>query len=154
MEYFTSQHILIVEDNPGDFMLIQDYLCEEFTTPVIEHAKTFGAAKIKLDVSVHFDAILLDLSLPDANGKLLVTEMVRLAGTIPVIVLTGYADKDFGIKTLALGIADYLLKDELNAAQLHKSIAYSVERRRINNELKDSEKIIATGRHPERSLYP
>ncbi|WP_301922569.1 PAS domain S-box protein [Ferruginibacter sp.] len=140
MEYFTSQHILIVEDNPGDFMLIQDYLCEEFATPVIEHAKTFGAAKIKLDVPVHFDAILLDLSLPDANGKLLVTEMVRLAGTIPVIVLTGYADKDFGIKTLALGIADYLLKDELNAAQLHKSIAYSVERRRINNELKDSEK--------------
>lgn len=140
MEYFTSQHILIVEDNLGDFMLIQDYLCEEFATPVIEHAKTFGAAKIKLDVPVHFDAILLDLSLPDANGKLLVTEMVRLAGTIPVIVLTGYADKDFGIKTLALGIADYLLKDELNAAQLHKSIAYSVERRRINNELKDSEK--------------
>lgn len=140
MEYFTSQHILIVEDNPGDFMLIQDYLCEEFATPVIEHAKTFGAAKIKLNTPVHFDAILLDLSLPDANGKLLVTEMVRLAGTIPVIVLTGYADKDFGIKTLALGIADYLLKDELNAAQLHKSIAYSVERRRINNELKDSEK--------------
>ena len=140
MEYSTSQHILIIEDNPGDFVLIQDYLCEEFEKPAIEHAKTFGEAKIKLYTNAHFDTILLDLSLPDANGKLLVTEMVRLAGTIPIIVLTGYADKDFGIKTLALGISDYLLKDELNAAQLHKSIAYSVERMRINNELKDSEK--------------
>jgi PAS domain S-box-containing protein len=140
MEYFTSQHILIVEDNPGDFVLIQDYLYEEFVKPTIEHVKTFEEAKIKLNTHTYFDTILLDLSLPDANGKLLVTEMVRLAGTIPVIVLTGHADKDFGIKTLALGIADYLIKDELNAAQLHKSIAYSVERRRINNELKDSEK--------------
>jgi PAS domain S-box-containing protein len=140
MEYIPAQHILIIEDNPGDFVLIKDYLGEEFKNPSIEHAQTFAEAKIKMNTSGHFDTILLDLSLPDANGKLLVTEMVRLAGSVPIIVLTGYADRDFGIKTLALGISDYLLKDELNAAQLHKSISYSVERRRIGTELNESEK--------------
>ncbi len=134
-----TRRILIVEDNPGDFLLIQDYLGEEFSEPVIEHAQTFAGAKLKLKTNTHFDTILLDLTLPDATGELLVNEMVQLAGSTPIIVLTGYADKDFGIKTLALGISDYLLKDDLNATQLYKSIAYSIERRRINNELKQSE---------------
>lgn len=131
--------ILVVEDNPGDYLLIEDYLGEEFFEPVVEHAQTFDAAKIKLKNSPGFDTILLDLSLPDGTGKSLVNEMVELAGTTPVIVLTGNGDKDFGIKTLALGISDYLLKDDLNASQLYKSIAYSIERRRINTELKESE---------------
>lgn len=134
-----TRRILIVEDNPGDFLLIQDYLCEEFSQPVIEHVQTFAGAKLKLKTNTHFDTILLDLTLPDATGELLVNEMVQLAASTPIIVLTGYADKDFGIKTLALGISDYLLKDDLNATQLYKSIAYSIERRRINNELKESE---------------
>lgn len=140
MEYSkVTRHILIIEDNPGDFVLIKDYLSEEFLQPVIEHAKTFTQAKAKLQHVSNFDTILLDLSLPDANGEYLVNEMVQLAGSTPIIVLTGYVDKDFGIKTLALGISDYLLKDELTAAQLYKSIAYSAERKRISNELKESE---------------
>jgi PAS domain S-box-containing protein len=140
MDYSTvTRNILIVEDNPGDFILIKEYLGEEFLKPVIEHVKTFTEAKTKLKSVARFDTILLDLSLPDASGELLVNEIVQLAGSTPIIVLTGYTDKEFGIKTLSLGIADYLLKDELTAAQLYKSIAYGAERRRINNELKESE---------------
>ena len=135
----STCRILIVEDNPGDYLLIEDYLAEEFSEPVVEHAQTFAAAKIKLKTSPGFDTILLDLSLPDGTGKSLVNEMVELAGATPIIVLTGYADKDFGVKTLALGISDYLSKDDLNAPQLYKSIAYSIERSRINIELKESE---------------
>ena len=137
--YITTRNFLIIEDNQGDFVLIKDYLNEEFLEPAIEQAKTFTAAKEYFKNKTSFDTILLDLSLPDANGELLVHEMVQLAGQTPIIVLTGYSDKDFGIKTLSLGISDYLLKDELTAAQLHKSIAYSIERRRINSELKESE---------------
>lgn len=134
-----TKHILIVEDNPGDIVLITEYLKEEFLNPVIECAKTFIEAKNKLQHKNNFDIILLDLSLPDASGELLVTEMVHLAGHCPIIVLTGYSDKAFGIKTLSLGILDYLIKDELTAAQLGKSISYSGERSRISSELKESE---------------
>ncbi len=134
-----TKHILVVEDNPGDIVLIKEYLKEEFLNPLIEHAKTFVEAKNKLEHDNNFDIILLDLSLPDASGELLVTEMVQLAGHCPIIVLTDYGDKKFGIKTLALGVSDYLLKDELTAAQLYKSITYSGERSRISNELKESE---------------
>ena len=140
MKYpIITHNILIIEDNLGDFILIKDYLAEEFHEPLIEHAKTFTQAKDKLQNNSGFHTILLDLSLPDANGEYLINELVQLAKSVPIIVLTGYSDKEFGIKSLSLGISDYLLKDELTATILHKSIAYSIVRRRIGNELRESE---------------
>ncbi len=135
----TPLHVLVIEDNKGDFVLIKDHLQEEFTGLTIKHATTFLSAKKMLEEENTFHIILLDLSLPDASGELLVTEIVQAAGTVPVIVLTGYANKNFGIKTLSLGVYDYLLKDDLDPIQLSKSIAYSIERMNIGHELKSSE---------------
>ena len=135
----SIKNVLVVEDNPGDLILIENYLSEEFLQLIITNAKTFAEAKIKLANNIKYDIILLDLSLPDASGNDLVNDMVQLAGATPIIVLTGYHEKNFGIKALALGISDYLLKDELTAGQLYKSIAYSVERMRISKDLKNSE---------------
>lgn len=133
-------HILVVEDNPGDYLLIEDYLKEEIIHSVIHHTTTFAAAKAILLRENEFDIILLDLSLADESGEVLVNKIIEIAEYIPVIVLTGYADKEFSIKTLTLGISDYLVKDELSSLQLGKSIYYSIERKRISIQLNESEK--------------
>src|SRR5690606_16014759 len=114
---------LVIEDNEGDFLLIEDYLREEIPYAVVSRAKTFSEAKDYLRKGIVFKAVLLDLSLPDAQGKKLVYETVALAEPSPVIVLTGYKDMDFGVETLSEGISDYLLKGDFNASQLYKSIA-------------------------------
>lgn len=140
MKYpILTLHILIIEDNSGDFLLIQEYLKEGFFEIIIDQAKTFTEAKAKLQGTIKYNSILLDLSLPDANGAYLINEMVKLALSTPIIVLTGNSDKDFNIKALSLHISDYLLKDEISASQLYKSITFSIEINRINNELKKSE---------------
>ena len=134
-------NILIVEDNPGDFALVEDFLFEHIEAPQILQAKSFKAAKENLLISnCMFDVILLDLSLPDCAGKTLINEMVDLCKNIPVIVLTGYVDFTFGVKSLSLGVSDYLLKDELNSTSLYKSIVYSIERKKSIVELAESEK--------------
>ena len=135
----STRHILIVEENQVDFILIQNYLREEFFEIIIDQAKTFTEAKTKLQGQIKYDSILLDLSLPDTNEVYLISEIVRLASSSPVIILIGNSDKDFSIKMLSLGISDYLLKDEISASRLYKSITYSIERSRINKELIDSE---------------
>ena len=132
--------ILIIEDNPGDFVLIETYLTENSKNANIIRAKNFQQSKEFLTLNTPFDVIFLDLSLPDASGKQLVDDIVKLARNTPVIALTGYPDKDFNLKTLSLGVSDYLLKEELNASLLHKSIIYNIERKRINNNLEESEK--------------
>lgn len=131
-------NILVVEDNLGDFVLIEEYLSQEMSGASVCHAKTLGEAKL-MAANQHFEVILLDLTLPDASGEELISETLKISGENPIIVLTGYSNKDFSIKTLSLGVADYLLKDELTPLQLFKSIVYSIERKKINSDLKSSE---------------
>lgn len=132
--------VLVVEDNPGDYYLIIDYLEEEILSPQIQHAVTFAQADQFLnDPSATFDIILLDLSLPDLEGEALLLNMLQIANNTPIIVLTGYTDVNFAKKSLALGASDYLLKDQLNATILYKSIIYNIERNKYLQDLKASE---------------
>lgn len=133
--------ILVVEDNPGDFTILEDLLMERFSKPVIDHAKTFKAACVFLkDLTMRYDVILLDLSLPDKNGVALVQEILQVAGNVPVIVLTGYTDVPFSIKSISLGVEDYLLKEDLSPDLLYRTIVYAIQRKNSVKKLEESEK--------------
>jgi len=133
--------ILIIEDNPGDFALVEEFLLEQIETPGILHAVNFKEAKLILETNQGLpDIILLDLSLPDKTGIPLIRDIVEISMNAPVIVLTGYADLEFGVKSLSLGVSDYLLKDELSSISLYRSIIYNLERKKIISELAESEK--------------
>ena len=84
--------------------------------------------------------ILLDLSLPDNSGQNLVVEILKIACSIPVIILTGYTGINFSIKSISMGVSDYLVKDDLNPIALYKSITYCIERKKSISLLKESEK--------------
>jgi two-component system sensor histidine kinase UhpB len=135
-----SYSILVIEDNPGDYALIEDYLEERIDAPQIERAKNFEEAKILLLNKQNFyDTIFLDLSLPDKEGQSLIAEIVSLSPGCPIIVLTGFANFEFSIKSLALGVSDYLLKEDINSTSLYKSLLYNIERKKSATALKESE---------------
>lgn len=131
---------LLIEDNPGDALLVEEFLVEVFESAELVHETTFREAKKHLNGKNSFDAILLDLSLPDSNGINLVEGMIDAAGQIPVIVLTGYSNLEFSMESLAKGVSDYLLKEDLSATLLYKSIVYSIERNIFSGKLRESEK--------------
>ncbi|ESU25979.1 pas/pac sensor protein [Flavobacterium limnosediminis JC2902] len=132
--------IIVVEDNAGDFFLLQDYLEEMILIPDIIHVKSFKELESFLGSNTEaIDIVLLDLSLPDKRGEELIKDTLALVTTTPIVVLTGYPDFSFAVKSLALGISDYLLKDDLNAATLYKSIIYNIERNKNLVKLKESE---------------
>lgn len=137
MEHECSS-VLVVEDNEGDFLLVSEFLKEAFPKVVITHKKRLIEAERSLNEQT-FDVILLDLTLPDSNGLESIDHIAAVANHTPVIVLTGFSEKDFGIRTLSKGVSDYLLKDELSVSHLYKSIIYSIERKRIGLRLVQSE---------------
>jgi len=138
---FRTYSTLVIEDNSGDFVLIQDYLEEAMVSPVIVRAKTYREAVTHITESKYdFDVILLDLSLPDNQGEKLIVDVLALTPSVPVIALTGFADIDFSIKSLSLGISDYLLKDDLTSMSLYKSVIYNIERFRYKSDLQESER--------------
>jgi len=132
--------VLIIEDNDGDYLIIEELLADIITaTKTVRAISYYEAANLLSTTNNSFDLILLDLTLPDAKGAALVNNIINYAKDIPVIVLTGYSDDTFGIKTLSMGVSDYLIKDELNSTQLNKSITYSIERKKVSLQLKESE---------------
>ncbi|WP_339750951.1 response regulator [Algoriphagus aquimarinus] len=134
-----NYHILVVEDNLGDFVILEEYLAESLLNLKTKHAESFKAAAEYLeDVDNYFDIVFLDLSLPDKSGEELVLEIIKLAIGIPVVVLTGFSNLEFGSRSLALGASDYLLKDDLSPAILYKSLLYNIQRVKFISELKES----------------
>ena len=131
-------NILLIEDNPGDVLLVEEYVSDVFLKAEVTHRSTFQKALELLHRGHPFDIILLDLSLPDSEGMDLVVEILQIADSTPVIILTGYTNLEFSVKSLSKGISDYLLKDDLSAALLYKSMIYSIERSLVSERIRES----------------
>jgi PAS domain S-box-containing protein len=133
--------ILVIEDNPGDFLLIDDYLLEKFSAIKVIHIKTFTSLITDLKSFESIDVVLLDLTLPDLKGETLVEKIQEYIDNIPIIILTGYSDIELARKALSRGISDFLIKDEINPEIIYKSIVYAIERKSYIAQLKKNKKV-------------
>lgn len=139
-ELSKRYNILIVEDNTGDYLLVDEYLQEFAIVNQLFWSQNYQhACKFLAQNQNEIDIILLDLTLPDKKGESLIHAFTKFTENIPIIILTGYGDTNFAIKSLSLGASDYLMKDSLNATILGKSIVYHIERNKVLVHLKDSE---------------
>ena len=137
----TPFRILVIEDNSGDLLLLREYLDEVMSNAVVTVARTFKeVVEDSASNRIDYDVILLDLTLPDHTGEELIRDVIGMFYGTPVIVLTGFTDLEFGVRSLSLGISDYLLKDDLTANVLYKTLTYAVERGKSNAQLMESEK--------------
>jgi PAS domain S-box-containing protein len=124
-----SYSILLIEDNPADQFLAIEYLNQWMKNPSIVCAQNYKEAKANLQFTFKkYDVILLDLSLPDLKGENLITEMLKLSSQTPIIILSGLSSFKFSLKSLKMGIADYLFKDNLTSITLYKSIIHTISR--------------------------
>lgn len=119
--------VLLVEDNPGDALLVREALDADPHRWEIDHVSRLAAAAAALR-SGEPDVVLLDLSLPDATGLEGVTQLARVAPDVPLVVLTGASDASSGARAVAQGAQDYLLKGELDGRVLGRVLWYAIER--------------------------
>ncbi|MCL5073462.1 MAG: HD domain-containing protein [Actinobacteria bacterium] len=136
----NPKKILLIEDNLADVRLISEFLQEtEKNNFKLLYAKNLSDG-LKSISSNYLDIILLDLLLPDSRGLDTVTKIIEKANGIPIIVLTGLNDKEMAIKSLSVGVQDYLFKDQFNTPDLLiRSITYAIERKSVENKLKENE---------------
>jgi DNA-binding response OmpR family regulator len=78
-----------------------------------------------------FDAILLNLSLPDSPSLLdSFMDVIACAGCAPILVLADEPDENLARRLLREGAQDFLVKSELDCAPLARAIRYAIERQR------------------------
>jgi two-component system sensor histidine kinase UhpB len=126
--------ILLIEDNPGDARLIQEYLSDlkniEYTLQMADRLQK----GVEILENEFIDVVLLDLKLPDSEGLTGVEQIFSVAPNIPVIVLTGLNDENTAINAVKMGAQDYLVKDKVESEILIRSIKYAIERKRAEED--------------------
>ncbi len=122
--------ILIIEDNPGDQILLQEDLKTSQTfNPEFTVVGTLAEAFVLLR-HLHFSLIFLDLFLPDSTGLESFTKLVKINSKIPIIIFSGLADTNISLKAISLGAQDFLIKGDYSNKLLEKTVLYSIERKR------------------------
>jgi len=137
----TSEHyftVLLIEDNPNDAELIQDFLAQSDVGFKVEWMSGLSVGLERLSQR-DIDVVLLDLSLPDSVGLETFGQVARKARGVPILVLTGFDDERLAIQALHKGAQDYLVKDKIDQHMLTHALRYAIERKRIEAALRTSE---------------
>lgn len=131
--------VFLIEDDPDDAALIKRML-GKIGKPnfIFKHAPNLsdGLKQLKNE---DFDALLLDLVLPESMGLNTFRRTHDQFSKKPIIILTGLSDEDLGVKAVREGAQDYLVKGEFDRQLLARSIEYSIERKRFEEALRESE---------------
>ena len=131
--------LLMIEDNPIDARVIQQFLGRAGGVRVeLRHATQLSAGLTLLDEE-SFDAVLVDLNLPDSTDVDTVRRVHACKPTVPIIVLTGVHPEESALAAVKAGAEDYLSKDDLEPELLMRTIRYSIERKRAEETIRDRE---------------
>ena len=136
--------LLLVEDNPGDVRLFNLMLLGESPPIELVHCESLGEALTVIEesrLSSPFDAILLDLSLPDSQGVETFHRIHEVAPDIPIVILTALNDKSVASRLASLGAQDYLVKGFVEADLMIRSLHYAIERKKTEVGLKVVSKV-------------
>jgi len=101
----------------------------------VAHVELMAEAAARLDREP-FDAILLDLSLPDSSGIDTVAQVNAVAPGVPIVVMTGLDDEAAAIEAVRKGAQDFLIKGRGDGLFLTRAIRYAMERKQIEQQLK------------------
>jgi len=124
--------ILLIEHDPGFTQAVGEMLgqARELT------AELLSATDLRSGFSVlnrnHFDVVVLDVSVPDGAGLANIALLKAEAPALPIIA-AGEADNEtVAVEAVQAGAQDYLVKNQLTAGWLERSIRYAIERHRMD----------------------
>ncbi|MDA2811860.1 fused response regulator/phosphatase [Nocardiopsis sp. RSe5-2] len=151
----ASVDVLLVEDDAQDAFLVEELLADTDLDCRITWVRTYAEAREALPS--FRGCVLLDLNLPDADGMPLLRKVLDAARSAAVVVLTGLDDEHEGVASVAAGAQDYLVKGQVDGSLLARSLRYSVERQRADEnarQLREAELYARENMRLERGLLP
>jgi serine phosphatase RsbU (regulator of sigma subunit) len=146
--------VLLVEDDDGDALLVEELLREVDAPVVVKRARSLGQATALVSEAA---CVLLDLGLPDSQGLQGLRQLLGIEPEAAIVVLTGQASEHLGEQAVRAGAQDYLVKGEVAGQMLHRVIRYAVERRRAEEaqrELRIAQVLAQENARLERGLLP
>jgi len=119
----NKNRILIVDDEPNVCQFLSEYLEYKGFETQISYS---GAKALKYLKTESFDAILLDLIMPEMNGLEVLEKIREMKIMIPVIIVTGVKDKNVAEDAIKLGAVDFIPKP-IDLDRLEQSLIVNIK---------------------------
>jgi PAS domain S-box-containing protein len=131
-----EKKVLLVEDNRADATMLKETL----TAACPGEFKVVWAETLEQTIEwlreERFDAILLDLWLPDSHGAATVERVLGVAPAVPVVILSGASDEQVAAGAVRRGAQDYLVKGETDGRSVARALQYAIDRKAIEKTLR------------------
>ncbi len=128
-------NVLLVDDDPdmGKFVEVTLRKIEGFRFHMI--TKEIGEDGLKeVESNKSIDLVISDYFLPDLNGIDLSKKIIDKHPRLPIIILSANADMKVAVEAIRLGVADYLLKDELNSTLFTQAVLGALQKQKLLRE--------------------
>jgi PAS domain S-box-containing protein len=131
--------ILLVDDDEDDYLLTSDLIKEIPTQQFdIQWSPNYADAVTQIKKCNH-EVYIFDFFLGVKTGLDLLNFALSIGCQEPIILLTGKGDQQIDEEAMKLGAVDYLVKPDLSAEVLERSIRYALNQADILKALKSSE---------------
>ncbi|MFP4381288.1 MAG: response regulator [Candidatus Sumerlaeia bacterium] len=143
--------VLLVEDNEDDAFLLSDHISRTEPKIRLDIQPNLKAAIAAMD-SENYNAVILDLGLPESSGLETLSSFRSQCQDAPVVVLTGLEGDEIGLAAVKSGAQDYIPKSQISGALVCRSIRYAIERKaaednrlKLESRIQEAEKLESLG---------
>lgn len=135
----NTLRILLIEDDEDDYILTSELLEEvKGTEYEIVWVSKYQDALMTI-LENHYDVCLVDYRLGEGTGIELLREAAARGCRTPMILLTGQGDQEIDVEAAESGAADYLIKGQVEAQLLERTIRYALAHSKMVETLRESE---------------
>lgn len=123
--------VLIVDDEPSIITLLTSLLSRSTEVNFILSSTVDLKSCLNMLHNNNYNAILLDLNLPDSSGLDTIKKVAKEFPRVPIVVMTGASDRQVVEGVLSAGAQDFFQKMEMHHIPLTRTIKYAIERKSI-----------------------
>ncbi|MFN4178735.1 MAG: response regulator [Armatimonadota bacterium] len=120
-------HVVLVDDNPDDRMIVAHHLKREFHELRVTHVATPEDLEAILKEG-GFDIIITDYQLHWTDGLSVLKRVKSCYPTCPVIMFTGTGNEEIAVEAMKAGLDDYVIKTPRHLHRLSAAVRTALER--------------------------
>lgn len=146
--------ILLIEDSPSDARLFEAAVSDSVLHDAVVDVESTLEGGLSRMAAARYDAIVVDLGLPDSDGIDTFIAASQAAGDTPVIVISGLDDSRLAEKAILLGAQDYLIKATPRRGEIGRAIDFAVRRSSLLRALtRERQELVEQGQSIEQRVH-
>ncbi len=118
-------HVLMVEDNPNHFKILQRFIKKSGKLIEVDHVES-APEFFNVYLAKNYDLLMIDYNLAQYTGLSILQKLSALDLETPIIIVTQQKDPEIAINAMKHGAADYIIKSKENFKYLPEKIIHYI----------------------------